>query len=596
MTARDLEIAEAALGAAEHAWDIRAVALSARCPESARQVAEVTRGGPSERAEERPPPDSGWVDLGIPSGHGDLLEGLHHGYFKELSFVEFTADGLHMIRVTVGEAGIPLQNDAGSAKWRFVIPAFDSDEDVCRFQLAGGIGTLPPVDRREFDAAVLEWLKSCVSTVPDPPVVLLRPPPGWELLERAVAAVREACGSRVELRAGSAESAEGPSARPATADAVRRLLRTLPLLTDHTLLLARADRDTGAVHPHTHVLFPAGSRLGPGETRTAEVTVYGGVTGRGPLYLPVLAGAPVADGAGAAPVSMHQIEVGALEPARLTFVLRGPGEVDLIAPGARTRGGRGDPATIDVPGLLSSLPRRIVRPPRLDLYFTVELSGADQAETGERLTFVRDIVGLLARRDRAGAAIRVGAVGHYDHTVYESHMAQESILLRAPVSARPPAELPAALNSWSHAPRRQDAVSSLEDALLAVARLATEDPGAAYARRVVLIVARRPPAPARQLGVVQACPQGADWRTALARLRSCGVRVMTRADPVAGLPPSDRPGNGARRYADEAWRALGADGVFRPGADPAAAVVQSLAPPWKVEGTDCRLALAVPLV
>ncbi|WP_406333531.1 hypothetical protein [Streptomyces sp. NBC_00203] len=604
MTARDLEIAGAELRAAEHAWDIRAAALSARRPEGAGRVAEVTRGGPPGR-DEKKPPEVAAADLGIPSGRGDLLDELHHGHFQELSFVEFTADGLHVIRVTIGEAGIPLQNDAGSTTWRLVVPEFDSDEDVCRFQLAGGIGTLPSVDRMEFDAAVLGWLKARLPAIPDPPVVLLRPPPGWELLERAAAAVWEARVSRVELHAGSAELREGIPDRRTTVDAVRRLVRTLPLLADHTLLLARADRHTGAVHPHSHVLFPAGSRLAPGETETAEVTVHGGVTGRDALYLPVLAGVPAADGTGAPPVSMHQIEVAALEPARLTFVLRGPGEVDLVAPvasGARTPGGRRNPAAVDVPGLLASLPRRIVRPPRLELFLTVELSGADQAETEERLTFVRDVAALLARRDRAGTAIRVGAVGYYDHTVYESTLAKEGILMQAPVSARPPAALPAALDGWSHARRRQDAVSSLEDALWKVAGLAAEglgvaeNPGAAGVRRVVLIVARRPPAPARQQGLVPACPHGANWRTALDLLHFHTFQVMTRADPAAGPPPPDLPGRKAREYADEAWSTLGADGFFRPGTDPAAAVVQSLAPPWGVEGPDCPLAFADPLV
>ncbi|MBG0851828.1 hypothetical protein I2W78_08215 [Streptomyces spinoverrucosus] len=586
LTARDLEIAEDALRSAGHAWDIRAAALSGRAPGGSPRVAEVTRGGPPGPDEEERP-GAGPADGRIPSGRGELLDDLHRGRVKELSFVEFTADGLHMIKVTVGEAGIPLHNDAGFMPWRSLVPEFDSDEDVRRFQLAGGIGTLRPVDRREFDAAVLRWLTACLPAVPDPPVVLLRPAPGWVLLERAAAAVWETCAPRAELHAGSAERADGTSARRSTADAVRALVRTLPLLADHTLLLVGADRDTGTVHPHSHVLFPAGSRLGPGETETAEVTVYGPVTGRDAL-LPVLAGAPAADGTGAPTVSVHRIEVGALEPVRLTFVLRGPGEVDLVAP-------HGDPAAVDVPGLLAALPRRVVRPPRLELFFTVELSGADAAETEERLTFVRDVAALLARRDRAGTAIRVGAVGHYDHTVYESVWAQPGTLLQAPVSARPPAMLPAALNRWSPARRRQDTVSSLEDALQTVALLAADSPAAADVRRVVLIVARRPPAPARQDGTVPACPHGVDWRTALARLRSHGVQVMTRADPGAG-PPPDAQDREARLYAAEAWRALGADGGFRPGEDPAAAVADSLVPPWRSAGPDCRLAFAAPLV
>ncbi|MGW9430011.1 hypothetical protein ACWHA1_18965 [Streptomyces decoyicus] len=611
LTAQDLESAEAALRAAGRAWDTRAAALSGRHPEGRRRLAECIRGGPPTGDEAELPGGTGRTGHTIPARHGDLLDDLlddlHRGRFKELSFVECAPDGLHMIRVTVGEAGIPVQHDAESVTWRSAVPDFDADDDVCRFQLAGGVGTLRLVDRREFDSAVRGWLAARLPAVPDPPVVLLRPLPGWELLRRAAAVVSEACAPRAELQADGAEPAadrharcpepaEGAPARRTIADTVRRLVRTLPLPADHTLLLARADRDTGAVRPHSHVLFPAGSRLGPGETATAEVTVHGGVTGRDALYLPVLAGAPAADGTGAPAVTVHQVAVGALEPARLTFVLRGPGEVDLVAPGARTAEGRGAPSAVDVPRLLRDLPWRIVRPPRLELLFTVELSGADHAETEERLTFVRDVVGLLARRDRAGTAIRVGAVGHYDHTDYESTWAKAGTLLRAPVSARPPAELQAALDGWAPARRRQDTVSSLEDALREVAGLPSGHQGAADVRRVVLVVARRPPAPPRQHGVVPACPRGTDWRTVLARLRSDGFRILTRVDPAAGPAPPDAAGGQARRYAAEAWRILGADGAFRPDADPAEDVARSLAPPWRQEGPDCRLAFAAPLM
>lgn len=602
LTAEDLEIAERGLRAAEHAWDLRAAGLSHRSQEGGRRVAAVTRGGPPGRDVEKPP-GTGPAGHRSPPGLRALLGGLldnllddrHGGCFKELSFVEFTADGLHMIKVTVGEAGIPLLNDAGSMTWRSLVPAFDPDEDVCRFQLAGGIGTLPPVDHREFDRAVLRWLTARLPAVPDPPVVLLLPPPGWVLLERAAAAVREACPPKAELPLDGGELADGVTAGRTTTDAVRRLVRTLPLVVDHTLLLARADRDTGIVRHHSHVLFPEGTRLVPGRTATAEVTVYGGI-GRAALYLPVLAGVPAADGTGAPTVSVHQTECAALEPVRLSFVLRGPGEVDLVAPSARTPVRRVDPAAVEVPGLNSDVPRRVVRPPRLELFFTVELSGADPGETEERLTFVREVSARLAQRDHVGTAVRVGAVGHYDHRDYESPSARPGTLMQAPVLARPPAGLPAALAGWAHARRRQDMVSSVEDALREVPLPASGDPDDGGVRRVVLIVARRPPAaPPGEHGIVPACPR-TDWRTALARLRSHGVRVMTRVDPEAGPSTPDTSGRAARRYADEAFGALGADGAFRPGIDSAADVAERLLPPWGWEGPDCRLAFATPLV
>ncbi|MEU8509161.1 hypothetical protein AB0C40_31565 [Streptomyces brevispora] len=607
LTAQDLADAEAALGAAEHTWDLRAAALAARDPDEYRRLGEIVRGGP-------PKPD-GTVP-GTPetapatSGHGPALDELCQGRLEELSFVEVGADGLHLTRVGVTEAGIPVPYDGGSVTWRAVLPSFDSGEALRRFQLAGGCGTLPAVDRGEFDAAVEEWLTTSLPADPEPVVVLLRPAPGWELLRCAAVVVARTCSVRLELVSGTvglggpAESedsnpppwrgTEGPLKRRAALGGVRRLLRTLPLLADHTLLLARADRDTGAVRPHSHVLFPAGSRLGPGETATTEVTVHGGA-GHAPLYLPVLAGAAAADGSGAPTVTVHQITVGALEPARLTFVLRGPGEVDLVASVAHKGGRLPEPAVLDVPRLLSRLPRRMVRPPRLELLFTVELSGADRAETEERLTFVRDVAALLVHRDHDGTAVRVGAVGHYDHADYESTWAKESTLLRAPVLARPPAELPEALSGWAPAPRRQDTVSSLEDALHQAASLPAGYPGDTEVCRVLLIVGRRPPAPSRQHGVVPACPHATDWRTALTRLRADGFRVLARVDAPAG-PAPDAASTRAARYAAEAWRALGADGVFRPRTDSARDVVRAVDPPWRHEGPECPLAFAAPLM
>ncbi|NJP82916.1 hypothetical protein HCK01_37585, partial [Streptomyces sp. AA8] len=151
-----------------------------------------------------------------------------------------------------------------------------------------------PVSRRKFDAAVVDWLKTRLRLSGRCSGVLLTPRSGWVLLERAAAAVRAACPLLAEVHRGRTIAADGT-----TTDAVRELLRTAPLLSDHTLLLARADRLTGAVRLHSHVLFPAGARLARGETATTDITVYGGVGAPAPLLLPVLAGRPAADGSGA---------------------------------------------------------------------------------------------------------------------------------------------------------------------------------------------------------------------------------------------------------------------------------------------------------
>ncbi|MHC8560810.1 hypothetical protein ACW23B_01865 [Streptomyces albidoflavus] len=254
--------------------------------------------------------------------------------------------------------------------------------------------------------------------------------------------------------------------------------------------------------------------------------------------------------------------------------------------------------TADLSRLLTGLPRRMVRPPGLELLLTVDLGGADRAETEERLTFVREVTTLLARKDSDGTTVRAGAVGHYDHTDYETTWAKAGVLLRAPVVARPPAELLAALDTWSPAPGRQDTVSSLEDALHEAAALTARRPASAgpgETCRVLLVVGGRPPAPARQHGVVPACPRGTDWRTALGGLRAGGFRLLARTHLATGPPAPDAAGRQAGRYAAEAWRALGADGVFRPGADSPQDVVRALDPPWRQEGPDCPLAFAEPL-
>ncbi|MCO6710673.1 hypothetical protein KQH19_28810, partial [Streptomyces sp. CHA3] len=67
-----------------------------------------------------------------------------------------------------------------------------------------------------------------------------------------------------------------------------------------------------------------------------------------------------------------------------------------------------------------------------------------------------------------------------------------------------------------------------------------------------------------------------------------------RSAPTGPTHP-DAAGRQAGRYAAEAWRALGADGVFRPGADSPQDVVRALDPPWRQEGPDCPLAFAEPL-
>lgn len=599
-TRADAERAEAALGAAGHAWDTRAAALSDGGAERVGgQLAAVLRGGPA-RPGEIPPEYPGLGPAVLPPADPaewrKTISDLAGGRIKELVFVEFTPECVSVIKAYVDSAGLPRQADAGTTGWRYIAPELDARREILRFQLAGGIGTLRPAGRREFETAVAKWLRAYIPRSYAGSLVLVVRRSGWLLLDRAAAVLRHAFPPLAEIGPAEGATAEGRTAHGRTAedaagpaDVVAELLRTAPLAADHTLLLARADPGTGAVTTHAHVLFRAGTRLSRGQSATAEVTVHGGVGGPGtPLLLPLLTGGPEP-----AVLSVPRRAVPELAPSRLAFALRGPGEVELLDDdddggddGGPGPGSGPAPALRD---LLAGLPRRIVRPPALDVFFTVDLSGADAAEARERLDFVREVTGALAARQ--GARLRVGLVGHYDHRVHENAYNPRTVLLQ-PVKAGPPAAALAALGTWRPALREQDTVSSLEDALVEVVRLAgARPPAGAAVERVLVVVGRRPPALHQQHGDVPACPLGADWRTGLDRLRARGLRVLARADPEPGTAPGP-----VRHYAAESWSVLGADGSFRPQADTAADVADALTPSWRSDGPPCRLAFAAPLL
>ncbi|WP_371675909.1 hypothetical protein [Streptomyces sp. NBC_01276] len=646
-----------ALAAAAQGWDVRAVALCGSVAPGAGANAGANAGAGAGAGTEAGPgagPDAGegsvsgrlaavvrgglpqagpgasgspldqsagpWEEVSVrrPAQWLEMLDDLIFGRVRELLFVEFDPDRVNMIKAYLDESGIPRQKDAGSVDWETLAPTLHPHPEIRRFQLAGGIGEISPVDRRDFDAAVLRRLTASLPPPRDRSTVLLVGHPGWTLLDRAVATLRRSRPLRAELH-----RRDGQAYGTTTTDAVRGVLRTAPLPVDHSLLLVSADRRTGAVHVHRHVLFPAGVRLRPGADATATVTVHGGATGNTSVLLPVLAGPPAGADTGPTVLGVGRTALGALEPARLTFVLRGPGEIALAGTGdgwPRPHEGGGaqappapdgaeapdgaapaltalDDPDLNLTALVTGLPRRIVRPPRLEVFCTVELSGADSAETEERLAFVRDLIGSLARLSGTGSALRVGAVGHYDHAIHENGYAPRRILLMPPVPAGPAPAALAALDAWEPDRRRQDTVSSLEDALRTLVPLATASPhGDEAVRRVALIVARRPPAPPRQHGMVPSCPLGADWRAEVDRLRAAGVRVMTRADPRTGPTPPDRARAAVERYGATAWAELSRDGSFRPGADTAADVAEALSPTWQWEGPPCPLAFASPLL
>ncbi|MCX5108738.1 hypothetical protein OOK13_09365 [Streptomyces sp. NBC_00378] len=616
MTEEEEESATAALRAAEHAWDVRAAELAFADDDGPARPASLLRGGPAEpgeRTRRQWPLYPGKLPAHDSAQGRQALADLIDGRVDALLFVEFTPDRINVIKAVTDAYGIPRQNDAGTTKWASAVPSLDRRPEFLRFQLAGGIGTLPVPGRRDFDTAVTRWLREFVPPPYARSIVLVNRRSGWALLDRAVALLRAAYPPRAELGPAPAVPDGAPGTDTTdTRDAVREALRTAPLRADHTLLLARVDQGTGAVRTHAHVLFPAGSRLRPGETATAEITVFGGPADRVPVVLPVLAAAG-RDGSGTVVLSARQTALTAFAPARLAFVLRGPGEVTLAGPetgapgtGAPSRpaagrpdGGATDSAAgcppADVSALVGRLPRGIIRPPALEVVLTVEMSGAEPAETAERLAFAQEFIAALARRPGSGRSLRVGVVGHYDHVVHENSYTPRSVLLLT-VPPGPATAARSALAGWRPARREQDTASSLEDALRKVrlTMAGTDNAPHPRAERAVLIVGRRPPGLPEQHDVVPSCPLGADWRTELNSLRARGVRVMARLDRAQ--PHVDGPASPVQRYTAAAWDTLSAGRPFLRGKDSAASVADALAPAWRWDGPPCRLALATPLL
>ncbi|MEU8516163.1 hypothetical protein AB0C76_31980 [Kitasatospora sp. NPDC048722] len=551
-TPDDLRREEEALAAARAEWDERAAALAA--------------GDPGPAGEPGPAWDR-------------LLEELVEHPDAVLWFVELTDERVGLIRAEADRNGIPHTVDVGGAPWTALVPGFAEDPADRAFQLAGGIGTHPPVDRAALDDAVRRLLGTLLPHGRRHRTVLLTQRPDWPLLARAAEAARTLRSPDAQLGPVSGGTA-----------GVRLLLRGAPLHRDHSLVLADVDALSGAVRPEAKLLFPAGARLRPGETVTVPVTVHGGVDADTLVTLPVVA---AGSGTPHDAVSTHGVRLPALRSADLTFVLHGPGEVEVLLPD----GSAAEPVRDDLGTIIAALPRRLARPPRLHLLLAVELGyGASPDEVTARLDHARGLVTALSGPEGAATGVDVGLVGYYDHHVRESPYAPRGTLLDT-LPLGPPAAALAALARWRPQRRRRDTASALEDALQALRRLATAPPwappGRARPQRTVLVLGARPPCEWAEhgQGPVPACPLGVDWRAELAGLREAGVRVLARRDGPADGRPAELALQPLWDHTELAWRTIGTDGTLPPGQAPAATALDLL-PPWHVDGPPCRLALA----
>ncbi|MEV0695102.1 hypothetical protein [Streptomyces sp. NPDC050388] len=621
-TEEDHRSAAAELAAAAHAWDLDAARRTLSDPAERGEIAGLLRLAPSgiPQPADRPGPVAPPTPKVAAEPHAlaDLLHRLTTGEVPEVLFVEFGTQRATVVRAGADAAGLPHARSQAEASWTDVVPGLAPAGALRRFQLGGGVGTVEPVDRLRFDQAVRDWLHTvvphaCAGTGPRPPaVVLLRGNPGWTLLDRAAAVLHESCAVSAE---SPPEAAPGSGTASATTARVRRLLRGAPLRQPHTLLLARAGTRAGnhvRVELHHHVLFEAGLRLAPGETRTASVTVYGGppVLPRRPaaggpagpsetlpVVLPLLAGHYRPEDRRPPLIRMPGAELPVLGSARLTFVLHGPGEIEVHTEDGRILAEAPDGHAPSPYAVIHRVPQHLWLPGPLELICAVEMSGTDRAEVAERVGFTRDLIRAAERYAGAGGGLRIAVIGYYDHDPRNKHQPDRKFIRS--VQPGPPGR---ALRQLRELPLeelpRDTLTSSLEDALRVAARMTDGQPPKSV-DRALLVVGGRPPALPKQAGLVPGCPGGVDWREQLWTLRHRGVRVGVRAEPFAAPTTPGVPSGGRlRHYLSRAWQELAVtDSLhFRPGVDSAERVALSLAAEQTRDTDGSPLAFAAPLL
>lgn len=618
-TEEDHQSAAAELAAAAHAWDLGAARRTLSDPAEQEEIAGLLRPAPADI----PHPADGPSPVVTPApavaaglhALADLLHRLTTNELPEVLFVEFGTQGAAVVRAYADAAGLPHARPYAEAPWTELLPGLGPTEALRRFQLAGGIGTVEPVDRLDFDQAVCDWLHAVMPSACEgtgartTALVLLRGVIGWTLLDRAAAVLHDLC-------AASTESAPAPALGSGTASAtaarVRQLLRGAPLREPHTLLLARAGTgmaDHVPVELTHHVLFEAGLRLDPGETRTTSVVVHGGPPvlppggGAAPsetltVVLPLLAG-HYRSGDHRPPIlGLPRAELPVFGSAHLTFVLHGPGEIEVCTDGGHLLGEAPDGPEPNLLALLGRMPRRLLRPRPVELICAVEMSGTDRAEVAERVGFTSDLIRAVERHRRAGGGPRVAVIGYYDHPPRNERQRERKIVRHMQQPAPPGPALRHLRELTVEVRPRRTLTSALEDALKSAARMVAGQPTVPV-NRVLLVVGGRPPAPSRQEGLVPGCPNAVDWREQLRILRHRGVRVGVRAEPFTapaapGVPSGDR----LRRYLSEAWNDLtGTDRLLlRPGTDSAEQAALALTAEQSHDTDSSPLAFAAPLL
>jgi hypothetical protein len=479
----------------------------------------------------------------------------------EVRLVVIGPAGLASATVTLDGRGVPVPVRASSTPWWKVVgleeaPGSDREELKELFLVAGGVlTTWPWADLYRGGPAFRDLSSSLAALVervrPDRPrveVVVVRQVVRWRLIDRFLSALSAGQvgrpGTVSEMLAPGGLPGRDPGA--VLDDLLGPALGTAPLRRSYEL--EHAALNASDARPARLTLFPERTR----PPKTTQVVLVGP-----PAPAPVLA-VPVTtrgrDG-GVVRLAVGASELAHGEQRTVTVELRAPGEVVLVGPD-------GEPLPAGTaPDGWSPVP--LAPTPSLELVCLVELhSGNGGTGSAQRVAFIQGLLERLEadfgtfRSPPDAPPLRVGLVGYGIHRPESDHYLDPPWTwgFGAPGAAR------AKLAGWlANLPAGEaSACAMVEDALASAAEFWPGDRGDRAARRVAVLVGRRPPyqsRPRRPYGdaVIQQCWRGRDFAVELGTLtRGLGVEVLAARQPP-GFAPSARE---AGEYAVGAWEEI----------------------------------------
>ncbi|MEV4351090.1 hypothetical protein AB0J83_42075 [Actinoplanes sp. NPDC049596] len=440
-----------------------------------------------------------------------------------MMLLEFRVDGLTLWAADRSSGEL---DPRWQAPWSEVCRQLPGYRQKQLFQLAGGVGDAP-VRRAEWVRTVTAAIDT-IAPLADAPLVVVGAPPQWQLLTDAQhlavsklhpAATVPAAGDRTRLTRFA-----------------HAVMATVPRPEGYDVVVCRVDARTGVAAPQRQTVLPP-EVVDASRPREAQIAVYGSGQGDAVVVPLIRAGADLTDPAAA--VSTAVLKLAAGERGVLTVRQEEPGRVELLHSGAAPH----PPAWADLVGDLETLCQVGPGTP-VDVVITIELgesriaAGTVSARLATAQRLITEMTGL------AHGALRVGVVGYGDHDPRDGIVEMRTAPLGDPDLALD------ALIDMAAEPAHNDLAAPLEDALDVVADMSWRR----AARKVLLVLAGRPPHPPVQRMYLAACPARLRLPAVVSTLPDGLTVVPVLSGPAVG--PDSSFGRAGREWSDEAWPML----------------------------------------